>query len=118
MGWLVLGVGALGAALSAYPDFFKHLSSDWEATKRMKVKDIFQYEGSVWEDLFGKRAPAVPAAPGKQSSLGGDVYLDGEKVGRFLDKRHSLAMNGPIRSSAYFDGGMSDTPVDYIYASG
>jgi hypothetical protein len=116
MGWLVLGIGALGAALTAYPDIFKHLSSDWEASRRMKMNDVFKYEGSIWEDLLGKRTPAV-TSPEKHSSLGGgDVYLDGEKVGRILDKRHSLALNGPVRGSSYFDGGTTDTPVDFVFA--
>lgn len=124
-GWLIGGLVALGAALSAMPDFFKHLGQDWQATKEMKAKDIFQYKGSIWEDIFGKKN-SPDGAPGKQSlnvvppssdqktiQVASTVNLDGRKVGEAVTTHIVSEGNGPAQGSPYTDNTRGGSSFDF-----
>ncbi|OYY02694.1 MAG: hypothetical protein B7Y73_08515 [Acidocella sp. 35-58-6] len=57
-----------------------------------------------------------PPAGGGQAGQGGSIYMDGRKVGEIVSKHQSDAANGPLRGSAYYDGGATFVPADYTYA--
>jgi hypothetical protein len=120
-GWLIGGIVALGTALAAYPEFMKNLSSDWAKTKGMSLGDVFQYKGSIWEDIFdhSRSVPSeiVPpsAAKDKQTFIG-NFNVDGQRLATILFDRGARSANGPNVSSAYFDPSMGHTPIDFNFA--
>jgi hypothetical protein len=111
VGWLILGISALGIAISAFPEWFKKIG---DITSKLNLGATFpildaaiKVMRAAADVVTGGSSPAVappPAAspPGKQSSVG-DVYLDGRKVGQIVSRNMVAMASGPINSAAYPD---------------
>jgi hypothetical protein len=68
----------------------------------------------------GKRSynAVPPPAGGSQYAGGGDVYLDGRKIGDILAGVQARSMGGPLQGSAYFDGTQSSPASDLSLSYG
>lgn len=59
-----------------------------------------------------------PGAGGGKPGSKGDIYMDGRKVGEIVTRHQSVAANGPLQGSAYYDGSATWIPADYSFARG
>jgi len=117
-GWLVAGFVALGAALmtlSGYKDKMFMDTPGWgEWWQALKVLPQVRSWEEMKSDPF-QLNPAPSMKPEKHTFIG-NFNVDGQRLATIVFDRGARSASGPNTSSAYFDGSMAHTPIDYNFA--
>ncbi|RYY90118.1 MAG: hypothetical protein EOO15_03950 [Chitinophagaceae bacterium] len=106
------GLGAIGAAAFAFYEVAKLYDAGkqwWDASRRQGVTLTPEAAARV---ARGDTKDSTFVKPGwrQQLSGGGDVHMDGEKVGRIVTKHQSNAVNRPQTGLSGFDPSMGLAP--------
>ena len=117
---LVGGFVALGAALMTLSGYKDKMFTDTPAVSWSEwfKNSHFLPEFRSWDEI--KNDPlqlgSPPSSTKDKQTFIGNFNVDGQKLATIVFDRGARSAGGPNVSSAFFDGSMAHTPVDFNFA--